>query len=52
MKNSRKEESKQSKQSHVNIPIPDIRNKLDSRKEKEAGYVEHESKAGKQSKKK
>jgi hypothetical protein len=52
MKSSRKEENRQSKQGHVNVPIPDIRNTLDSRKEKEAGYREHDSKASKQGKKK
>ncbi|MBS1773524.1 MAG: hypothetical protein JST82_11750 [Bacteroidetes bacterium] len=35
MKNSRKSESHQNKQGHVNIPKPDIRDDMDSRKGKE-----------------
>ncbi|MCW3123911.1 MAG: hypothetical protein JWQ38_3403 [Flavipsychrobacter sp.] len=44
MKNSRKEESRQSKQGHVNTPRPDIRDDMDSRKEKEAGFKENDNK--------
>lgn len=35
MKTSRNENNKQSKQGHVNNPRPDVRDTLDSRKEKE-----------------
>lgn len=35
MKNSRKSESHQNKQGHVNTPRPDIRDDMDSRKDKE-----------------
>lgn len=35
MKNSRKQESHQSKQGHTNVPRPEIRNTLDSRKGEE-----------------
>jgi len=38
MKGARNENNKQSKQGHVNVPKPDIRDDMDSRKEKEAGY--------------
>jgi len=44
MKNSRKEESKQSKQGHVNVPKPDIRDNMDSRKEKEDGFKGNDNK--------
>ena len=44
MKNLRKEESKQSKQGHVNTPKPDIRDNMDSRKEKEDGFKENNNK--------
>jgi hypothetical protein len=40
MKGSRKQENRQSKQGHVNTPRPEIRDGLDSRKEKEAGFSE------------
>lgn len=36
MQNSRKSESGQNKQGKVNTPRPDIRDNMDSRKEKEA----------------
>lgn len=36
MKNARKSESGQNKQGHVNTPKPDIRDDMDSRKNKEA----------------
>jgi len=51
MKNSRKEESKQSKQGHVNTPRPDIRDEMDSRKEKEEGFRENDNRPTKKSKK-
>ena len=35
MKNSRKQESHQSKQGHTNVPRPEIRDNLDSRKNEE-----------------
>ena len=50
MKNSRKEESHQSKQGHVNTPRPDIRDDMDSRKEKEAGFKENDNKPAKKPK--
>jgi hypothetical protein len=51
MKNSRKEESKQSKQGHVNVPRPDIRDEMDSRKEKEPGYRGNDNRPDKKPKK-
>ena len=44
MKNLRKEESKQSKQGQLNTPKPDIRDNMDSRKEKEDGFKENNNK--------
>lgn len=38
MKSSRKSETKQSHQGHTNVPKPDIRDDMDSRKDKEDGY--------------
>lgn len=35
MKNSRKQENKQSKQGHTNKPMPEIRDNMDSRHNKE-----------------
>ncbi|MCD6063105.1 MAG: hypothetical protein K0R82_1016 [Flavipsychrobacter sp.] len=46
MKNSRKAENKQSKQGKVNIPKPEIRDNLDSRERKDAGYKDHNNKRG------
>lgn len=34
-------------QAHSNLHKPEIRDNLDSRKEKEDGYVDHNNKAGK-----
>ena len=51
MKGSRKEETKQSKQGHVNVPRPDIRDEMDSRKEKEQGYRENDNRPDKKKKK-
>ncbi len=52
MKNSRKEESRQSKQGHVNTPRPDIRDEMDSRKEKEPGFRENDNRPDKKKSKK
>jgi len=46
MKGSRNENNSQSKQGHVNTPKPEIRDNLDSRKEKESGYHDHNNKQG------
>jgi hypothetical protein len=43
MKSSRNQENRQSKQGHVNLPKPDIRDDMDSRKEKEAGFRENDN---------
>jgi hypothetical protein len=51
MKGSRNQESKQSKQGHVNVPKPDIRDDMDSRKEKEVGFRENDNKPEKKPKK-
>jgi hypothetical protein len=44
MKGARKQESKQSKQSHVNMGKPEIRDEIDSRKDKEAGFRGNDNK--------
>ena len=46
MKNSRNARNKQSKQGKVNIPKPEIRDNLDSRERKDAGYKDHNNKRG------
>ena len=46
MKGARNEVTAQSKQGHVNTLKPEIRDNLDSRKEKEDGYTDHNNKAG------
>ena len=46
MKGSRKQENKQSKQQVGNRPIPDVRDDLDSRKEKEENYKDRNNKEG------
>lgn len=46
MKGSRGRETAQSKQGPVNTPRPEIRDDLDSRERKDAGYKEKTSKAG------
>jgi hypothetical protein len=51
MKNSRNEESRQSKQGRVNTPRPDIRDEMDSRKEKEAGFRGNDNRPAKKNKK-
>jgi hypothetical protein len=51
MKGSRNENNKQSKQSHVNMPKPEIRDNMDSRKEKEAGFAGNDNKPAKKDKK-
>jgi hypothetical protein len=50
MKGSRKEESKQSKQGHTNMPRPDIRDEMDSRKDKESGYRGNDNRPDKKKK--
>jgi len=52
MKGSRNEANKQSKQGHVNMPRPDIRDEMDSRKEKEAGFKGNDNKPEKKAKRK
>jgi len=47
MKGARNENNMQSKQNKVNLPRPEIRDDLDSRKEKEAGYTDHNNKTDK-----
>jgi hypothetical protein len=49
MKGSRNEESRQSKQGHVNTPKPDIRDNMDSRERQETNYKDHNNKRGKKS---
>lgn len=51
MKGSRNENNKQSKQGHVNTPRPDIRDEMDSRKDKESGFRENDNKPEKKKKK-
>ena len=51
MKGARNENSRQSKQGHVNTPRPDIRDDMDSRKDKESGYRENDNKPDKKKKK-
>lgn len=46
MKNSRKQENQQSKQGKVNTPKPDVRDDLDSRKNKEEGYKSNNNTKG------
>lgn len=46
MKTSRKQESGQNKQGHINTPRPDIRDDMDSRKDKELAYKEYNNKKG------
>lgn len=52
MKGSRNENTKQSKQGHVNMPKPEIRDNMDSRKEKEDGFVENDNKPERKEQKK
>ena len=52
MKNSRSTTNKQSKQGMSHKPMPEIRDNLDSRKQKEKGYKGDISKKGDRSKKK
>ncbi len=47
MKGSRGRETPQNKQGMVNTPRPEIRDDLDSRKEKEVNYKDKNNKAGK-----
>lgn len=51
MKGSRFEESKQSKQGHVNVPKPDIRDEMDSRKDREPGFRGNDNKPARKPKK-
>ena len=51
MKTSRKQETRQNKQGHVNVPRPDIRDDMDSRKEKEDGFRENDNRPAKKIKK-
>jgi hypothetical protein len=51
MKSSRNTNNKQSKQGHSKKPRPEIRDDLDSRKEKELGYKGDKSKKGDKKKK-
>ena len=51
MKGARFEESRQSKQGHVNLPKPDIRDDMDSRKEREAGFKGNDNKPARKPKK-
>lgn len=51
MKGARNENNKQSKQGHINMPKPEIRDNMDSRKEKEAGFAGNDNKPGKKDKK-
>lgn len=44
MKTSRNQENKQSKQGITNKPRPEIRDDMDSRKNKEAGYKDDQVK--------
>jgi hypothetical protein len=46
MKSSRTTVTKQSKQGNSHKPVPEIRDNLDSRKEKERGYKGDKSKKG------
>lgn len=50
MKESRNQNNKQSKQGHVNVPKPDIRDDMDSRQNKEVGYKENDNKPEKKPK--
>jgi hypothetical protein len=52
MKGARNENSMQSKQNKVNLAKPEIRDELDSRKEKEAGFVDHNNRSDKTKKNK
>lgn len=52
MKGARNENNMQSKQNKVNLPKPEIRDNLDSRKEKEAGFVDHNNSSDKTKKNK
>jgi hypothetical protein len=51
MKGSRFAESRQSKQGHVNTPRPDIRDEMDSRKDKEPGFEENDNRPARKRKK-
>lgn len=51
MKTSRSTNNKQSKQGHSKIPRPEIRDNLDSRKNREKGYRGDISKKGDRKKK-
>jgi hypothetical protein len=44
MKNSRSSTNKQSKQQQSHKPVPEIRDNLDSRKEKEKGFKDNQKK--------
>jgi hypothetical protein len=52
MKNSRSTTNKQSKQGNSHKPVPEVRDNLDSRKQKESGYTGDKSKKGDRKKKK
>jgi len=52
MKNSRSSTNKQSKQGFSHKPIPEVRDNLDSRSQKESGYKGDKSKKGDRGKKK
>ena len=49
MKGARGRETAQNKQGPVNIPRPEIRDNLDSRERKDAGYKERSNRSGKKS---
>jgi hypothetical protein len=51
MKNSRSTTNKQSKQGNSHKPVPEVRDNLDSRKQKESGYSGDKSKKGDRRKK-
>jgi len=51
MKNSRSTTNMQSKQGNSHKPVPEIRDNLDSRKQKERGYTGDKSKKGDRKKK-
>ena len=51
MKNSRSTNNKQSKQGNSHKPRPEIRDDIDSRKDKEIGYKGDKSKKGDRKKK-
>lgn len=51
MKTSRNQESRQNKQGHVNMPKPEIRDNMDSRENKEAGYSGNDNRPDRKPKK-